>query len=155
MIMLRPMTAEEFLNYQTYFVVDYAQEIMTNYGYTAEKSHTIAAKELNDDLPQNVATPENILLCIEKPDSETIGYLWYKVLDNGESVFILDFMLFEDYRGLGYGKATLIALEKQLSQSGVEQIKLRVAFNNHRAKGLYEKLGFTVTGYNMIKIFEK
>ena len=92
---------------------------------------------------------------LRQPDAGTIGYLWYKLLDDGESVFILDFMVFEDYRGQGYGKATLIALEEKLSQSGVTQIKLRVAADNYRAKGLYERLGFNVTGYNMIKIFEK
>jgi len=149
------MRAEEFSNYKSYFVVDYAHEIMSNYGYSAEKSHAIAAKELVEDLPQTIDTPDNVLLCIEETGVDTIGYLWYKLLDEGESVFILDFMLFEDYRGKGYGKATLIALEENLSQSGVEQIKLRVAFDNHRAKGLYERLGFSVTGYNMIKIFEK
>jgi len=155
MISLKPMKAEEFSDYKSYFVVDYAHEIMSNYGYSAEKSHAIAAKELVEDLPQTIDTPDNVLLCIEKTGADTIGYLWYKLLDAGESVFILDFMLFEDFRGKGFGKATLIALEEKLSQSGVEQIKLRVAFDNHRAKGLYERLGFSVTGYNMIKIFEK
>ena len=155
MITLRPMKAEEFPDYKSYFVIDYAHEIMSNYGYSAEKSHAIAAKELVEDLPQTIDTPDHVLLCIEQPEAGTIGYLWYKLLDDGESVFILDFMLFENYRGKGYGKATLIALEEKLSQSGVEQIKLRVAADNHRAKGLYERLGFNVTGYNMIKIFEK
>jgi ribosomal protein S18 acetylase RimI-like enzyme len=155
MITLRPMKAAEFSDYEAYFVVDYAAEIAANYGYSPEKSRAIAIAELLDDLPQTVATPGHVLLCIEAGDTGTIGYLWYKLLDNGETVFILDFVLFESYRGLGYGKAALIALEEQLAESGVEQIKLRVAFDNQRAKGLYEALGFSVTGYNMIKIFEK
>lgn len=155
MISLRPMKAEEFSDYKAYFIVDYAHEITANYGYTAEKSHAIAAHELIDDLPQAIDTPNNVLLCIENAATETIGYLWYKFLDAGESVFILDFVVFENYRGLGYGKAALTALEEALGKSGVAQIKLRVAFDNHRAKGLYERLGFNVTGYNMIKIFEK
>ena len=155
MISLRPMKAEEFSDYKAYFIVDYAEEIMANYGYSPEKSHAIAASELIDDLPQTIDTPKNILLCIENADTETIGYLWYKFLDEDESVFILDFVLFENYRGLGYGKAALSALEEKLSQSGVAQIKLRVAFDNHRAKKLYEQLSFHVTGYNMIKIFAK
>jgi ribosomal protein S18 acetylase RimI-like enzyme len=53
---------------------------------------------------------------------------------------------------LGYGQTALLALEDQLFQSGVEQIKLRVAFNNRRALSLYEKVGFNITGYNMVKI---
>jgi ribosomal protein S18 acetylase RimI-like enzyme len=155
MITLRPMKATEFSDYEAYFVVDYAHEIAANYGYSPEKSHAIAAAELLEDLPQTVTTPGHVLLCIEADEAGTIGYLWYKLLDNGETVFILDFVVFEVYRGLGYGKAALRALEKRLRESGVEQIKLRVAFDNPRAKGLYEALGFSITGYNMIKIFEK
>lgn len=42
-------------------------------------------------------------------------------------------------------------LEKQLHSDGVEQIKLRVAYNNKRALSLYKRLGPDVTGHNMIK----
>ena len=86
--------------------------------------------------------------------AESIGYLWYKLLDDGETVFILHFYLFETARGQGHGKATLAALEQYLLDSGAEQIKLRVAADNKRALGLYERVGFTVTGYNMVKILE-
>lgn len=151
-IYFRPMKPEEFPSYREYFIVDYANEISANYGYTPEKSQAVAEKELLEDLPQTVSTPDNVLLCIERQAGETIGYLWYKLLDEGETVFILDFVLFESFRGLGNGKAALIALENQLVQSGVQQIKLRVAFDNRRALGLYEKSGFNITGHNMIKI---
>jgi ribosomal protein S18 acetylase RimI-like enzyme len=151
MITLRKMKAEEFSNYHDYFIVDYAADIAANFGYTPEISRAIALKELADDLPQNVSTPDNFLLCIEKNDADLIGYLWYELLNNGETVFILDFVVFDKFRGMGYGTAALNALEKQLSQAGVEQIKLRVAHNNQRALKLYEKVGFNITGYNMVK----
>ena len=154
MITLRPMTTAEFPQYRDYFIVDYATEIAANYGYSLEKSQAIAAQELMDDLPQDVSTPEHTLLCIERSGTETIGYLWYKRLDQGQTVFILDFVLFEKFRGLGHGQAALLALEEQLLETGLEQIKLRVAFDNKRALRLYEKLGFTITGYNMVKILE-
>ncbi len=154
MIVFRAMKAEEFPGYRDYFIVEYANEIAANFGYTLEKSRVIAAKELIEELPQDVSTPDNILLCIENGVEQTIGYLWYKLSDNGESVFILDFVLFENFRGVGLGQAALIALQEQLSQTGVEQIKLRVAFDNNRARSLYEKLGFKITGYNMVKILE-
>lgn len=146
------MTVEEFLDYQDYFIDDYTNEIAANYGYSLEKSRAIALKELLDDLPQNISTPDNFLLCIQENGKDTIGYLWYKLLDNGKTVFILDFILFDKFRGLGYGTEALIALEKQLLQIGGEQIKLRVAFENKRALSLYKKIGFNITGYNMIKL---
>ncbi|MCB0155654.1 MAG: GNAT family N-acetyltransferase [Anaerolineae bacterium] len=155
MITLRPMTTVEFPQYRDYFIVDYATEIAANYGYSLEKSRVIAAKELTEDLPQDVSTPDHTLLCIERSGIETIGYLWYKQLDQGQTIFILDFVLFAEFRGRGRGQAALLALQEQLLQTGIEQIKLRVAFNNQRALRLYEKFGFTITGYNMVKLLEK
>ncbi len=149
------MKTAEFSNYRDYFIVDYAIEIAANYGYSPKKSRDIALKELLEDLPQTISTPDNFLFCIEESDGKTIGYLWYKLLDKGETAFILDFMVFEKLRGLGYGQAALLALEQQLFQSGVKQIKLRVAYDNKGAFRLYEKLGFSVTGYNMVKLLEE
>jgi len=153
------MKPEEFPRYRDYFIVDYANEMATNYGYPLEESRAIAQKELQDDLPQTVSTPEHYLFCIEETCDATtattghriIGYLWYQHAANEGSVFILDYVLFEEFRGMGHGKAALIALEVKLRQSGVKEIKLRVAFDNVRAFHLYQKLGFTITGYNMIK----
>jgi ribosomal protein S18 acetylase RimI-like enzyme len=49
----------------------------------------------------------------------------------------------------------LTALEEHLAKSGAKQLKLRVAYKNKRALALYEKLGFTITGYNMAKTLKK
>ena len=139
MIALRAMTVDEFSDYCDYFVVDYADEIVANYGYTLEKSRAIASTSLTDDLPLGAETPDNFLFCIEKDagtgSAETVGYLWYKLLDDGETVFILDFYLFEPVRGQGHGKAALAALEQHLLGSGVEQIKLRVAAGQQTSLG--------------------
>ncbi|MCB0037728.1 MAG: GNAT family N-acetyltransferase, partial [Anaerolineales bacterium] len=97
------------------------------------------------------ATPDHFFLCIIESTQDTIGYLWYMLADNGTAAFILDFVVFDQWRGLGHGTAAVRLLEQQLARSGVEQIKLRVAFHNERALGLYKKLGFTITGYNMVR----
>lgn len=146
------MVGTEFAAYRDYFIVDYAAEIAANFGHPIEQSQAIAAAELADDLPQTVDTADNFLLCIERDGQETIGYLWYKPIEQGASIFILDFVVFEAYRSLGYGKAALLALETRLASTDTTQIKLRVAFKNTRARQLYETLGFQITGYNMVKI---
>jgi len=152
MITLRPMKANEFSSYRDYFIVDYADEISANFGHSLEQSRLIASKELAEDLPQNVSTPHHYLLCIEQNENITIGYLWYKLYDDGATAFILDFVVFKEFRGQGHGKAALVALEEQLAQSGTKQIKLRVAYKNERARQLYEKVGFNITGINMSKL---
>jgi ribosomal protein S18 acetylase RimI-like enzyme len=151
---LRTMKAEEFPAYRDYFIHDYALEIAANFGHTPQKSLAIAQQEFLADLPQNVSTPNHVLLCLETSD-DLVGYLWYRCLPDGESVFILDFVVFEKFRGRGYGTAAVTALEEHLSQVGIKNIKLRVAYENKRALALYEKLGFAITGYTIAKQLKK
>ncbi|MFK7800984.1 MAG: GNAT family N-acetyltransferase [Anaerolineae bacterium] len=151
MIKLRPITQLEFPNYSKLFIADYAAEIESNYRYSAEKSRAQAQQELKNDLPQGIKTPNQFLCCLDKKEAGTVGYLWYTLYDHGKTAFILDFILLERFRGLGLGKESLVALEAKLEPTGVEQIKLRVAGDNKRAFKLYERMGFSITGINMIK----
>lgn len=63
--------------------------------------------------------------------------------------FIMDFSIFPAYQGQGFGKQALIALEQELKRQGFQQIKLRVAPDNKRARHVHEATGFQVTGINM------
>ena len=154
MITLRKMKQEKFPAYKEYFINDYGKEIAENYGHSLSRSLLIAQQELEEDLPLNIATPEHYLFCIEVNEGNhplLIGYLWYKQKENDNSVFIMDFYIIEEYQEKGYGTASMKALEKRLSNNGVTEIKLRVAYRNKRALALYKKIGFNITGYNMNK----
>ena len=80
-----------------------------------------------------------------------IGYLWHSIKVSDASTFIYDFYIQAEYRGSGYGKQAISELENLLAAINIEQIKLRVAFNNQRALALYEEVGFAISGYNMSK----
>ena len=154
MITLRPITADEFPRYQTYFIADYADELTRNYGHPLDVALTLAKEDLVTSFPDNISTPENDLMCIELQAEQVttlIGYLWYALKDKNATIFIYDFYIFENQRGKGYGKAALNALECTVATTGVQQIKLRVAYDNPRALKLYEAVGFQITGINLAK----
>ena len=154
MIALRPMQDTEYLAYLDYFIPDYAVEISSNYGLSEAASLAQAKREIAADLPDGVNTQGQVLLCLidESDNSEAlIGYLWYKPDAEMRSVFICDFYILASYQGRGLGKQALAALESELKGQGFEQIKLRVAEDNRRARHVYEATGFRVTGVNMSK----
>ncbi|EXJ41114.1 acetyltransferase family protein [Vibrio parahaemolyticus VPTS-2010_2] len=94
------------------------------------------------------------MLCIDaEVDGQLnrVGYLWHSINATEQSTFIYDFFVSGEYRGLGYGTQAISALEKQLEEVGVNQIKLRVAYQNERALKLYQEVGFVITGFNMSK----
>lgn len=157
-VRLIPMGEADFPAYRDYFIDDYAQDLASNHGLTLADAHQQAEASLQQYLPQGAATPGQSLLSII-PVSDNVGnavapiagYLWHSIDSAAHTTFIYDFYTLPAHRGLGYGKAAMAVLEAELKRLGVSQIKLRVAYDNPRAKALYQELGFVITGYNMAK----
>ncbi|MGB5445176.1 MAG: GNAT family N-acetyltransferase [Psychromonas sp.] len=150
MIQLRPMTSNEYPAYCDYFIDDYSREIAVNYGHSMDRAVELAKQDLLRSFPNGLETHDQELLCIES-DSELVGYLWHSINTDGKSTFIYDFFIFSNSRNKGYGKLAISALESQLKSIGIEQIKLRVAYQNERALKLYQEVGFVISGFNMSK----
>ncbi|MFT5807168.1 MAG: ribosomal protein S18 acetylase RimI-like enzyme [Moritella dasanensis] len=154
MIQLRSMTSAEYPAYCDYFIDDYSREIAENYGHSMDKAVALAEQDLIRCFPNGLETNEHDLLCLEFKsgvESEVVGYLWHSIKVSDKSTFIYDFFIFSNHRNNGYGKLAIQALESQLQTIGIEQIKLRVAYQNQRALKLYQAVGFAITGYNMSK----
>ncbi|MGF1698486.1 GNAT family N-acetyltransferase [Vibrio lamellibrachiae] len=154
MIKLRKMQQKEFPAYCQYFVDDYSNEISQNYGHSIPVAIEKAKKDLQRCFPNGLESDQHTLLCIDteiKGITTLVGYLWHAINNDEQSTFIYDFYIADEYRSSGYGKQAMEELEKQLMSVGIHQIKLRVAYHNKRAVKLYEKVGFTITGFNMSK----
>ncbi|MEP7454575.1 GNAT family N-acetyltransferase [Phyllobacterium sp. SB3] len=154
MLVLRAMRADEYPDFLDYFIPDYAIEIAVNYNLEAAAAKNRAISEIEQDLPQGVNTVGHSLTCIidfQIGVEHLLGYLWYRTNVEKSELFIYDFYVFPREQGKGYGKEAMRLLEEEAAKSGVQQIKLRVAANNPRAKKLYDNCGFHVTGINMSK----
>ena len=181
-IRLRPIKASEFDAYQAYFVQDYAQEIMDNYGHSNLVAIEMAKTAIKTSFPEGITEHNDALFCIDLINDELIesdsainalsneareedktlatdddkaklaGYLWRIINDEDSSCFISDFYVLPSMRSKGLGRLALTALEGELKAKGISQIKLRVAYQNQRAVRLYQDVGFTITGINMSKL---
>ncbi len=69
--------------------------------------------------------------------------------------FIYDFVIDEAFRGKGYGKQALAAMDEQLKSMNTESVALHVFGDNITAQELYKKAGFEITGMHMRKRFDK
>jgi len=150
MIQLRPMTSSEYPAYCDYFIDDYSREIAENYGHSMDRARELANQDLLRSFPNGLETNDHELLCIES-GLKLVGYLWHSINENDKSTFIYDFFILPNCRNNGYGKLAIIALESQLKLMGIDQMKLRVAYQNQRALKLYQEVGFAISGYNMSK----
>jgi GNAT superfamily N-acetyltransferase len=60
----------------------------------------------------------------------------------GRDAFVDELFLREDYRGRGWGRATMAFLEDAARELGIKTLHLGVEAGNNRALRLYESVGF-------------
>lgn len=80
-------------------------------------------------------------------DREPAGYLvltfGYSLEFHGKDALIDEFYIRETYRSQGIGKQTLEFVKTTCQSLGIKALHLVVAHENHRAKTIYQKAGFT------------
>jgi ribosomal protein S18 acetylase RimI-like enzyme len=86
-----------------------------------------------------------------------VGILWVEIKmdETPRRAFGYDFMVYEEFRGKGFGKQALMALDEILKSKDVEWMGLHVFGHNTNAFELYKKMGFEITNVQMKKYYKK
>ena len=157
---LVPMRPSIFALYQEDSIRSYAEENIAAGRWPAEGAMERSRSDYVSLLPQGLETPDNFLYEIHAvPDatgstaSTRVGYLWFAVVEkNGiRSGYVYDLEISPEYRRRGHAEAAFAAMESRASEMGLPSLGLHVFANNPGAQKLYAKLGYGVTGLNMIK----
>jgi len=101
-------------------------------GLHTEGHHFYTAKDADLDIP--------------------VGHIWMRV-EPGEvrRGFIFALFVEEGFRGRGYGRAMMDALETKARRMKIESLALHVFAYNRVARHLYESLGYDTKSLNMQK----
>lgn len=149
-MLLKEMSAASYEDYLTTAVAEYAADKVTAGTWSQEEAPILAAESFQRLLPAGVSTKDHqlfsIYLTAEQP---AIGVIWLH--RQGEKAFIYDFIIAEDYRGKGYGKAALAAVDQWAITQGMTEIGLHVFAHNQTAYQLYKKMGYIATDITMMK----
>ncbi len=89
------------------------------------------------------------------PRKSPVGYIaitfGWSLEMGGLDGFVDEFFIRQSVRGRGMGTEVLIALMKELGQSGMKALHLEVGPGNDRAKRIYKRLGFrTRDGHHLM-----
>lgn len=138
--MIKILKASTLPQYQT--IETLAKEIWTEYYtsiigiqqvvYMLNKFQSIAAIESQID--------EGFEYFIIEIKGLSIGYL--SVKKENSSLFLSKIYLSRSFRGLGYGKATLLFVENHARSNGLKKIRLTVNKNNTGSIKAYVNFGF-------------
>lgn len=148
MVRLETIEQKDFDEFLEREIRSYAEDHVRNGNWPAEGALERSRKEFEQLLPDGIHSKDQYLYSIID-DENKIGVLWVQVKD--QKAFIYDFVIDEAFRGRGYGKQALIAMDEKLKAMSVESVGLHVFGDNITAQELYKKMGFQITGIHMKK----
>ena len=154
-VTLRPMTPEEFIPYEDADTHHFAEN-MVRAGFWSTDGAFDKAKELHARLlPEGIHTPDHLFFVIEEDQHhDSVGVIWLSIDRETEpaSGFLFDILVHAPFRGQGFGKQAMLALEQKALELGLASLALNVFEDNTLAKGLYTSLGYQVQSSNMRKL---
>lgn len=151
MVRLEPMQQEDFERFLETEIRGYAEDHVRNGNWQAEGALERSRREFEHYLPEGLASKNQYVWSIVDEQNNKIGALWVEIKEG--KAFIFDFVIEEAFRGKGFGKQALAAMDQELIAMGVESVALHVFGDNITAQELYKKMGFEITGMHMRKQF--
>ena len=153
-LILDPMSQAEYEAFMEQTIRQYADEnVKAGYWLGSEaRARSIEAHQRL--LPEGISTPGQFLFMARDAQSRTaVGYIWLSVEKNVivPSGFIYALLIYERFRGKGYGTALMKAAEAKARELGLKRLMLHVFAQNPVAIHLYERSGYCITSINMMR----
>ena len=152
------MRPESFGAFAERTIANYAHENVASFRWEEATATARAREQFAKLLPDGIATPGHYLCDIlNRPAGEKVGELWFEVAQARDACFAYLWDLYIDAaaRRELHAKTALLALEAKCRELGATALALQVFAHNAVAQALYTSLGFSVTGFNMIKRFDE
>lgn len=158
MTTLVPMREALYADYLAHAMAAYAEENVAAGRWPNDGALERSRDDFQGLLPQGLSTPDNHLFEICAGDdpaagSARVGWLWIAMQGAGgqRAAYVYDIEIFAAHRRRGHAARAFAAAETLVRGLGAASLGLHVFVNNPGARALYEKLGFHVTGLNLMK----
>ena len=151
---LAPMSPEFYRSFREAAIAAYAEDNVAAGRWRRDTALQQSRTSFDELLPQGLATPDNHLFEIRAaPAGPAIGAIWFAVeTRNGvRSAYVYDVEIDPAWRRQGHARRAFEALEPMIRALGISSIGLHVFGHNPGAQALYARLGYRVTGFNMVK----
>ena len=134
---------DEYIDWKKWSISNYIKELIATGEYSEIEAKEEAEEDFNSYLTNGLSTTNHHLFVAENDNGTSVGMIWYETESPDARVFIADFVVYDEYRRMGYGSAILAEVERILKLNAIPCIRLHVFEHNTTAIKLYEKCGFT------------
>jgi RimJ/RimL family protein N-acetyltransferase len=134
----------------------YARNNVLTDRWSVEESITKSSEESQRLLPNGIDTSNHFFYDIQSVAAQIVGHLWFAAIracDAGIG-YVYYIHIGSDYRGAGYAKAALLALDQIAVDMGLAAIRLNMFRHDPNALALYSSLGYQVTTFSMSKTLQ-
>jgi ribosomal protein S18 acetylase RimI-like enzyme len=156
-LQLVELPQDEYDRWWAWATRDYADEHVKSGNWPTEGALEKSQGEFQKLIPQGTATPGHYLYSVEDPTTHThVGIVWFRADSRPDAprppvLFIYDLVIYEQFRGKGYGEQAMRLIELKARELGFDTISLHVFGHNKVALSLYQKLGYIASNVLMSK----
>ncbi|GGJ75106.1 hypothetical protein GCM10010123_01350 [Pilimelia anulata] len=151
-VTVRDMTGDEFERWRGRAVRLFADSQVAAGSWPADRAPELAVEANNAVLPDGFTTAGMLFLQAVLPDGTSVGAAWLSLTHPrgvADCAYLYNIEIDEEYRGAGYGRALLAAVEDAAHGRGMASVELNVFGTNARAIRLYETAGYHVVAQQM------
>jgi ribosomal protein S18 acetylase RimI-like enzyme len=138
-----PMDENQFREWRAVSEQEYCESLIKT-GFITKKAAANKAKKDGEIIKQGLATPDHFFYNVVREDGTCVGHFWYafREIDEAKVAFIYDIAMKTEFRGQGYGKATMALFEADVKAKGYKRLGLNVFGYNVPARKLYQQMGY-------------
>jgi ribosomal protein S18 acetylase RimI-like enzyme len=153
MIRLCKMSEVEYEVYYKQSVQSLAEELTRAGGFSFQDALVAARRSFVSLLPEGSPNAIDQYLYTLLEGEQKIGVLWFGIKRDRSKpeAYVWDIVIEQSYRGKGYGKQAMFALEEEVKALGLSRISLNVFEHNVKARRLYEQLNYNTVSRIMAK----
>ena len=148
---LRPLGETELAAWLMSSVADYTDDL-EGAGLSRAAAENKAAEAIRREFPHGRPGPGQHVYSI-RVDDEHVGVLWLSAgpADDPTNWWILDIVVFHQFRGRGHGRLAMLLAEAEAARLGAAKLTLNVFARNAVARALYASLDYEPTKIVMEK----
>jgi GNAT superfamily N-acetyltransferase len=148
---LRPLDAAERATWLLSSTADYADDLEAS-GLSRAAAQNKAADATRREFPGGAPAPGQHVYAVTVAGHH-VGVLWLSAgpVDDPANWWILDVLVFEQFRGRGHGRLAMLLAEAEAARLGAAKLTLNVFARNAPARALYASLAYEPTKIVMEK----